>query len=161
MAMDGEWRNAFIADDGAKINYATAPFPVADGPPDLYGAGQIGGDVVGIPSNAPNADSAWLLLKYLALDTQAEVKLATILKNVPTTFDSLKDPKLNSDPHFKVFMQIFGNPNSGFKQITPIGTTDSDLWSNFVGKWEAGQVPDLQAGLQSVATQIDQQQQLG
>jgi multiple sugar transport system substrate-binding protein len=161
MALDGEWRNAFIADDKADIKYATAPFPVADSLPDLYGSGQIGGDVVGIPSNAKNADSAWLLLKYLALDTQAEVKLATILKNVPTTFESLKDPTLNSDPHFKVFMQIFGNPHSGFKEITPIGTTDTDLWGAFVGKWEAGQVPDLNAGLQGLATQIDQQSQLG
>ena len=89
------------------------------------------------------------------------MKLATILKNVPTTFESLKDPALNKDPHFKVFLQIFGNPNSGFKQITPIGNTDSTLWTNFVGTWEAGQVPDLNAGLQSLATQIDQQQQLG
>jgi len=92
---------------------------------------------------------------------QAEVKLATILKNVPTTFESLKDPTLNSDPHFKVFMQIFGNPHSSFKQITPIGDTDSNPWGDFVGKWEAGQVPDLNAGLQGLATQIDQQSQLG
>ena len=101
------------------------------------------------------------MLKYLALDTQAEVKLATILKNVPTTFESLKDPTLNADPHFKVFLQIFGNPHSTFKEITPIGDTDSTLWGDFVGKWEAGQVPDLNAGLQGLATQIDQQSQLG
>ena len=59
------------------MNYATAPFPVADDTPELYGAGQIGGDVVGIPSNAKHPDAAWLLLKYLALDTGAEIKLAT------------------------------------------------------------------------------------
>ena len=40
-------------------------------------------------------------------------------------------------------------------------TTDSDLWGNFVGKWEAGQVADLQAGLQRLATQIDQQHSSG
>ena len=161
MMMDGEWRNAFIADDGSNVNYGTAPFPVADDTPDLYGAGQIGGDVVGIPSNAKNPDAAWLLLKYLALDTSAEVKLATILKNVPTTFESLKDPALNSDEHFKVFLQIFGNEHSGFKPLTPIGSTDADLWDSFIDKWESGGVTDLQGGLQDLATQIDNQLQLG
>jgi multiple sugar transport system substrate-binding protein len=161
MTMDGEWRNAFITDDGSDVNYATAPFPVVDDRSDLYGAGLIGGDVVGIPSNAQNAAAAWLLLKYLALDTGAEVKLSTILKNVPTTFESLKDPGLNNDEHFKTFLGIFGNEHSGFKPLTPIGSTDADLWSSFVDKWEAGGVPDLQAGLQALADQIDNQQQLG
>jgi multiple sugar transport system substrate-binding protein len=161
MTMDGEWRNAFITDDGSDVNYGTAPFPVMDDTADLYGAGQIGGDVVGIPSNAKNPDAAWLLLKYLALDTHAEVKLATILKNVPTTFESLKDPGLNSDEHFKVFLQIFGNAHSAFKPLTPIGSTDADLWDSFIDKWEAGSVSDLQQGLQDLANQIDQQLQLG
>jgi multiple sugar transport system substrate-binding protein len=161
MTLDGEWRNAFIADDQADVNYATAPFPVVDDKSDLYGAGLIGGDVVGIPSNAQNPDAAWLLLKYLALDTQAEVKLSTILKNVPTTFEALKDPQLNSDEHFKTFLEIFGNPNSAFKPLVPIGSTDADLWSSFVDKWEAGGVPDLQQGLQDLANQIDNQLQLG
>ena len=161
MMMDGEWRNAFITDDGATVNYATAPFPVADDTPELYGAGQIGGDVVGIPSNAKSPDAAWLLLKYLALDTGAEIKLATILKNVPTTFESLKDPGLNSDEHFKTFLDIFGNEHSGFKPLTVIGDTDSSLWDSFIDKWESGGVPDLQQGLQDLATQIDNQLQLG
>jgi multiple sugar transport system substrate-binding protein len=161
MMMDGEWRNAFIADDGSDVNYATAPFPVADDTADLYGAGQIGGDVVGIPSNAKNPDAAWLLLKYLALDTGAEVKLAKVLKNVPTTFESLKDPGLNSDEHFKTFLQIFGNEHSGFKPLTPIGDTDSGLWDSFIDKWESGGVTDLQSGLQDLADQIDNQLQLG
>jgi multiple sugar transport system substrate-binding protein len=161
MNFDGEWRNAFIADDGSKVKYATAPFAVADDKPELYGAGQIGGDVLGIPSNAQHPDAAWLLLQYLALNTQAEIKLATTLKNVPTTFEALKDPTLNNDPHFKVFLDIFGNANSGFRPITPIGSTDADLWDSFIDKWESGSVPDLQAGLQDLATQIDQQMALG
>ena len=128
MAFDGEWRNAFIEDDKAEINYGTAAFPVADDIRELYGAGQIGGDVLGIPSNAQHAAEAWQLLKYLALDTGAEVKLANTLKNIPTTFEALKDPALNADPHFKPFLEIFANPHSGFKPLTPIGQTDADLW---------------------------------
>jgi multiple sugar transport system substrate-binding protein len=161
MAFDGEWRNAFIQDDKAKINYGTAAFPVADEHPELFGAGQIGGDVLGIPSNAKHAAEAWSLLKYLALDTGAEVKLANTLKNIPTTFESLKDPGLNADEHFKPFMEIFANPHSEFKPLTPIGQTDADMWDAFIDKWESGQVPDLQAGLQQLASDIDQQMQVG
>lgn len=161
MTLDGEWRTAFIEADKSTVNYATAPFPVADDHPELYGAGQIGGDVIGVPTGAPHPAEAWLLVKYLATDTQAEVKLAETLGNVPTTFDSLKDPTLANDPHFKVFLQIFANPRSGFKPLTTIGDTDETLWSNFLDKWQAGQVSDLQSGLQQVSQQIDQQFTLG
>jgi multiple sugar transport system substrate-binding protein len=161
MALDGEWRTAFIKADKSKVNYATAPFPVVDAHPELYGAGQIGGDVIGIPNGAPHPAEAWLLLKYLATNTQAEEKLAETLGNVPTTFDSLKDPVLANDPHFKVFLQIFANANSAFKPLTTIGDTDETLWANFLDKWQAGQVSDLQSGLQQVSQQIDQQFTLG
>ncbi len=161
MALDGEWRVAFIDSDKAKVNYATAPFPVADDHSELYGAGQIGGDVIGIPKGAEHPAEAWLLLKYLALDTGAEVKLANVLKNIPTTFESLKDPGLNSNPYFKPFMQIFASTSSAFKPLTTIGDTDSTIWGNFIAKWEAGQVGDLQAGLEGVAKQIDDQLALG
>ena len=30
MAIDGEWRTAFIRDEAPKLDYGTAPFPVAD-----------------------------------------------------------------------------------------------------------------------------------
>jgi multiple sugar transport system substrate-binding protein len=161
MTLDGEWRTAFIKDDKAKVNYTTAPFPVADAIASTYGRGQIGGDVIGIPRGAQHPAEAWLLVKFLATDTQAEISLAETLGNVPTTFDSLKDPVLANDPKFKPFLDIFANPNSGFKQLTNIGAGDQTLWSAFVEKWEAGKVPDLQAGLVALASQIDKQAALG
>jgi multiple sugar transport system substrate-binding protein len=160
MNLDGEWRVSFIKSDNAKINYATAPFPVADDQASLYGAGQIGGTIIGIPRGAAHASQAWQLVKYLALDSQAEVQLATAISNVPTTFASLQDPSLTADPHFATFLQEFANPNSSYKQITPLGTTDTTIQSDFVNKYLAGQISDLQGGLQQVAKQIDQQSQL-
>src|SRR5207247_3464532 len=100
-------------------------------------------------------------VKYLALDTQAEVQLAQALHNVPTTFASAKDPGLAADPHFKTFLDIFANPNSRYKQITPLGLTDTNLYDAFVDKYLAGKVSDLVGGLQGVATQIDNQNQIG
>jgi multiple sugar transport system substrate-binding protein len=161
MELDGEWRVAFISSDHAKISYATAPFPVADNMASDYGAGQIGGTIIGIPKGASDAADAWEVVKYLALGTQAEEHLGELLKNVPTTLPALKDPTLSQNANFKTFLNIFANPHSGYKQITPLGTADSDLFSAFIDKYLAGNVPSLRPGLQSVATQIDRQGQLG
>ena len=161
ITMDGEWREAFIASDHAKVHYATAPFPVADNNASSYGAGVIGGTIIGIPKGSPDPADAWQVVKYMALGTQPEERLAEFLKNVPTTYPSLKDPTLSGDPNFDTFLKIFANPHSGFKQITPIGTADEDLISAFIDKYLAGTVPNLRAGLQSVAQQIDKQAQLG
>jgi len=161
MLMDGEWREAFIAGDHAKIHYATAPFPVADNVAGNYGAGQIGGTIIGIPKGASDPADAWRVVKYLALGTHAEDSLGVLLKNVPTTYPSLKDPVLTGDPIFNTFLKIFANPHSGYKAVTPLGTADADLFSSFVDKYLAGSVPNLKAGLQSVASQIDRQAQLG
>lgn len=161
MALDGEWRGAFIASDHAKIHYATAPFPVADNVAGNYGAGQIGGTIIGIPKGTAHQADAWQVVKYLALGTQPLERLANMLNNVPTTFGSLKDPTLSSNPKFATFLRIFANPHSGYKQITPLGTADGDLFSAFVDKYLAGNVSSLQAGLQGVAIQIDKQSQLG
>ncbi len=161
MVLDGEWRVGFIQNDESKVKYATAPFPVADDSPQLYGSAQIGGTIIGIPRGSKNPAEAWLLVKYLALDTKAETLLAQQLHNVPTTFESAQDPTLAADPHFKTFLDLFANPNSRYKQITPLGLTDVTLQNAFVDKYLAGKVSDLQAGLQALAAQIDKQGQLG
>jgi multiple sugar transport system substrate-binding protein len=161
MVFDGEWRVGFIKNDKSDVPYATAPFPVADDHPELYGTGQIGGSTIGIPRDPAHPDESWLLVKYLALDTDAEKALAEQLHNIPTVLGALDDTALTSDPHFKTFLQIFANPNSRYKQINTLGFADSDLYGQFVDKYLAGKVSDLHAGLQGVADQIDHQLELG
>lgn len=160
MTLDGEWRVSFVKNDKASINYATAPFPVADSSPQLYGAGQIGGTIIGIPKGSPHAAEAWLVVKYLATQAQPEEALAEQLSNVPTVLSALSDPKLTGDPHFATFLRIFANPNSRYKPITPLGTGDVDLVAQFADKYVAGKVSNLQAGLQDLASQIDKQSSL-
>ncbi len=161
MLYDGEWRGTFIHDDKSTVNFATAPFPVVDNRPDLYGSGQVGGTVVGISRTAAHPDEAWLLVKFLTTDTKAVETLANLLGNVPTTFASLKDPKLANDPTFKPFLDIFQNEHSYLFPLTPSASAPADLWAAFQGKYEAGNVSDVQAGLESLAKAIDQQSQLG
>jgi multiple sugar transport system substrate-binding protein len=161
MMIDGEWRNAFIAADKSKVNYKTAPFPVDDAQPDLYGSGQVGGTIMGIPKGAKHPAESWLLVKYMTTETSALVTLAKGLRNVPSTVESLKDPELNADEHFSTFMKIFQHPRSTFKVITPIGITDQDLFASLAERHQAGKVSDLQAELRKLDDQIAKQLQLG
>jgi len=161
MMIDGEWRNAFIAADKSKVNYATAPFPVDEAQPDLYGSGQVGGTIMGIPKGAKHPAESWLLVKYMTTDTSALVTLAKGLRNVPSTVESLKDPELNADQHFSTFMKIFQHPKSTFKPITTIGVTDQDLFGSLAEKHQAGKVSDLQTELSKLDDQITKQLQLG
>jgi multiple sugar transport system substrate-binding protein len=161
MIFDGEWRSSFIENDKAKINYGTAPFPTADNQTDLYGAGQVGGTIIGIPRTAAHPNEAWALVKFLTTNTKSLETLAELLKNVPTTYASLKDPKLAGDPHFKPFLDIFQNPNSRFYPLTTAGTAAADALDAFVAKYQSGDVQDLQQGLKQLAEQVNQQLQLG
>src|SRR6266496_4209626 len=161
MMIDGEWRNAFIAGDKSKVNYATAPVPVDDAQSDLYGTQLIGGTIAGIPKGVKHPAESWLLLKFMTTDTNYLTTLAHGLKNVPSTFESLKDPELQNDPHFKTFMDIFQNPKSTFKPITPIGIADVDMFASFGTKWQTGKVSDLTAGLKALDDQIAKQLTLG
>ena len=49
MNFDGEWRVAFIHNEHPNLDYGTAPMPVDDAHPELYGSGYINGTIIGIP----------------------------------------------------------------------------------------------------------------
>jgi multiple sugar transport system substrate-binding protein len=134
---------------------------VADDMTSIYGAGRVGGTVVGIPRTVQHPAEAWALVQFLTTNTKSLVTLANLLKNVPSTYDSLKDPGLQGDPLFRTFLTIFENPNSHFYTQHPAGTVAPDALAQFQAKWEAGSVPDLQAGLQQLANTVNQQEQLG
>src|SRR4051794_1618269 len=94
MAMDGEFRTAFIKAEHPNLDYGTAPMPVADSHPELYGAGYVTGNIIGIPKSAPDKAAAWELVKYLSTDQHGLSLLSNGLRNVPTTTSSLKSNEL-------------------------------------------------------------------
>jgi multiple sugar transport system substrate-binding protein len=156
MVFDGEWRTAFIKRDNPKLDYGTVPFPAAD--PSVYGSGRVGGTVVGIPKGAKHPDQAWLLVKYLATDTNYLVTLANSAGNVPTTKASATSPKLNLPPTFQTFIDVWNNPKSSFSPpLQPSGGGYSQFLTNFDDKWTAGTIPisGLHSGLEQVDQQID------
>ena len=157
MAIDGEYRTAFIKAEHPKLNYGTAPMPVADSHPELYGAGYVTGNIIGIPKGAKDKDAAWELVKYLTTDEHALSVLSNGLRNVPTTTASLQSNELTPDPKFKVFLDIFAHPKTATTPITAAGSANQELFQDFVAKWQAGKVSDLPGGLANVDKQIDAQ----
>jgi multiple sugar transport system substrate-binding protein len=157
MAIDGEFRTAFIKAEHPELEYGTAPMPVADSHPELYGAGYTTGNILGIPKNAKNQDAGWELVKWLATDDHAEAMLSNGLRNVPTTTSSLKSGELTPDPLFKPFLDIFSNPGTATTPITAAGSANQELFQTFVVKYQSGKDTDLAGGLAKMDSQIDAQ----
>jgi multiple sugar transport system substrate-binding protein len=157
MNLDGEWRVAFIAAEHPELKYGTAPLPVADDQPDLYGSGYTSGSIIGIPKTSDNKDAAWELVNYLGTDTGALVKMTNGIRNVPTTTEALKSPDITPDESFNVFLSIFANPNTRTTPVTIVGSANQDLADAFAAKYQAGKVDDLQAGLANLDKAIDAQ----
>jgi multiple sugar transport system substrate-binding protein len=155
LCLDGEWRVGFIAANQAPINFGTAPLPVADNRPDLYGSGPINGTIIGIPSRTGPREEAWQLIKYLTTDDAALVKLANGLRNIPSTGSALHSPDLVRDPANAVFLEIFAHPKSCAPPLTSIGTGYEDAMGRFAERWQAGEIRDLVGGLRDVDRQIN------
>ena len=120
MQYDGEWRTAFIKAEHPEVAYTTAPFPAADSQPGQYGSGPIAGDIVAIPRGSKHPDEAWLLIKYLASDTDALVGLSNRLKNLPTTTAANTSPKLAKRPALRAVLQDLHEPEE------PVQPADAD-----------------------------------
>jgi multiple sugar transport system substrate-binding protein len=157
MMIDGEWRVAFIKAEHPALDYGTAPAPVDDAHPDLYGAGYVNGTIIGIPKGVKHKDQAWKLLKYLTFDEHPLALFSNAIRNVPTTKESLNSPEIKPDPRFKTFLKIFANPKSKTSPITAAGNAYGTLIQAFTVKWQAGHAGDLKKGLQKLDKQIDAQ----
>lgn len=155
MMMDGEWRVAFIGAEHPDLSYGTAPMPVADSKPSLYGSGYINGTIIGIPKNAKNKDASWQLVKYLTTNEAALAKFSNGIRNVPSTKAAARSKLLKPDANFATFTRIFANPKSQTTPITTAGAAYLDTFANFLAKWQSGSVKNLGAGLRDVDKQID------
>ncbi|MEV6631867.1 ABC transporter substrate-binding protein [Actinoplanes sp. NPDC051470] len=157
--IDAEFRLAFLADQAKNLNFGVAPLPVSD--PARYGGGYVTGNILGISKNAKNPEAAWELIKYLTTDDAAIAKLAELIKNVPTTTATLTDPKLTADPNFKVFLDIFANPNSSTTPPSSSGPAYQETFAQFMTEWQSGKVADLDAGLAGADQKVNGVMQLG
>ncbi|MEP6842199.1 MAG: extracellular solute-binding protein [Pseudolysinimonas sp.] len=157
MNFDGEWRVAFIQSQKPDLKYGTAPFPVGDQHSSLYGGGYTAGDIIGISKTSKNPEVAWALTNYLATNTEAIVKFANLLKNIPATKAAAASPDLEMTPQFKTFFDIAQSPSVMSLPNTPIGTANQTVMEHYWEKYQSGSGGDLAAGLKKVDTDINNQ----
>jgi multiple sugar transport system substrate-binding protein len=158
MMIDGEYRIAFLQDQAPDVEFGTAPMPALK--PDLYGAGYVTGNVMGVSKNSDNPEAAWALIRYLTTDTDAVVKLANGIKNVPSTKAALASPDLEVDPAFQTFLDIFDDPHTSTTPPSAVGPAYQETFSEFCNEWQSGSATDLDAGLAEVDNQVNQLIQL-
>jgi len=155
MVIDGPWRVAMLAAQAPDVDYGTAPVPVDDAQPELYGSGYVNGSIIGIPVESGHKAESWKLVKYLATDVGALVRLSNGLRNVPSTAASLASADLTPDEHFAVFLDIAGHPCSSTTPSTALGMQYQTIFATFLDEWQSGAASDLLAGLRAVDRQID------
>jgi len=155
MTMDGEYRIVHINELAPKTNYGTAPFPTLADHTNLYGGSYTTGNIGGVAKSSQQPELAWALLKYLALDTGALVKLANGTQNVPTTKASLNSPDLKVSKPLRTFIDI---AESGKTVTTPpnaLGPAYQQFVNEYWEKYQAGNGGDLKSGLKGVDKSID------
>ncbi|MGW0733599.1 ABC transporter substrate-binding protein [Streptomyces sp. NPDC002851] len=155
MQLDGEWRLGMAEETDPGFEIGVAPLPVPKDQLDSYGKGYLSGTVMGIAPASEKKNAAWELVKYMSTDTDAVVQFAHAIRNVPSTFAALKSPKLKLDPRFQTFLDIAMHPDSNTSDGAINGITYQQSLQNFGYQVEKGAVPDLQAGLEKTAREID------
>jgi multiple sugar transport system substrate-binding protein len=157
MLLDGEWRTQFIEDEAAELDYGTAPFPVSDDHPELYGSGMIAPGIILVLEDASDQDTSWELAKFLATDVDAQVEFAGALNNLPTLAEAADHPDFDIDDQFRTFFDISEHPETGSAPLHETGILYLELMFRFTERWQAGEVGDLQEGLDQLAAEIDEQ----
>ncbi|ARF55363.1 ABC transporter substrate-binding protein [Streptomyces gilvosporeus] len=155
MHMDGEWRGLMLKQHKAPFAWGAAPMPVPDDRADTYGRGYLTGTVAGIAHSSRHQNAAWELVKFLTVDTDQVVRFANAIHNVPSTLAALKSPRLDTDPAFRTFVQIAGNPHSAAIPPSDNGAQYITALQDFSYAVEAGKVPDLDRGLRDLDAGID------
>jgi multiple sugar transport system substrate-binding protein len=155
ITLDGEWRAGpnFIGLDAPNLNYGTAPLPTSANASDTYGSGVAGGTVIGIPRGSQHEAEAWLLVRFMATNTDVLTYMANNAYNVPTTNESLQSSDLDFVPQFQTFLDAFNDPHSEYRPTTPIGDGLGTYLDNFADEWQTGKSTDLQGGLQTATDQ--------
>ncbi|MEU6352973.1 hypothetical protein ABZ896_27205 [Streptomyces sp. NPDC047072] len=156
MEFDGEWHIGEIASFKKDLDYGVVPMPVLGGSGGgTYGAGNTLGTVAYLSAGSKHKQEAFFALQQLTTDTTFLNKLADAVSNVPSTFAALKAWDKADDPHWKPFVDLFQNPDSSYKTLTPAGVEDMDTWRAYLLQYEQGGEKSAAAGLASVGKKID------
>ena len=73
----------------------------------------VTGSIMGIPKGTSDQAASWELIKYMTTNTDALVKLANGLANVPTTQAAADSPNLHLVPQFQPRIPGYGEIDWG------------------------------------------------
>ena len=133
------------------MNYGTPPFPVADDQIWSYGSGYVSER----PRSRPGRNiGRGVAARGVPLDTASLVRLGDQLKNIPDTTEALQSPALTSNPFFSPFLKSIRTRTRAHRRPRRREPTGR-LVDDFAAKWQAGKVPDLNAGLQQTTAEPD------
>ena len=142
-------------DEGTDLNYGTAFAPVPDDEADTYGIGRVGGTIVGIPRGSAHEAEAWLLVKFMATNTDSLVAAANDRQQCrPPTSPSSRPIcrcRRSSTRSSTCSRTRLPYKDDGDRVRGPGHPVE------LAAKWQSGRVTDLEAGLAQVAQQIDDQ----
>lgn len=157
MALDGEWRVAFIEDQAADLNYGTAPLPVLDGSGQTYGGGYASGAAMGVNLKSKNKELSWALVKYISSNPEAAVDYANGFKNIPTLKAAAESADLDVPEAYETFVTAAGDPATATSPVTELGGTLTQGATTFWADYQAATASDdaLRRGLEQVDEDID------
>jgi multiple sugar transport system substrate-binding protein len=122
MAINGEWQPFFIATDAPKgFSYGVAPLPHPANRPDLANYGMVGGNPGTIMKGSKNPDAAWQFLSYVE-GLGPTMSFAYAMENVPQLIAGLNSPKLNPEPHYRVFVKYAQGPHISAFPVIPVSS---------------------------------------
>lgn len=160
MAVDGEYRVAFIEDQASKLHYGTAPFPVLPGTKARYGSSAMAGPSIGIRSGSKHQELAWALVKFLTTDTHTAVDVANGLRNIPALKAAASSDRLETSKQYGTFIQVARNEHSRAVPPTSIGSTLTDALGDYWETYQAGSGHGLSGGLDHVTENIEKRMRL-
>jgi multiple sugar transport system substrate-binding protein len=122
MAINGEWQPFFIATDAPKgFDYGVAPLPHPANRPDLANYGMVGGNPGTIMKGSKNPDAAWKFLSYVE-GLGPTMSFAYTMENVPQLIAGENSPKLNPEPHYRVFVKYAQGPHIAAFPVSPVSS---------------------------------------
>jgi multiple sugar transport system substrate-binding protein len=121
MQVEGEWFVGpnFIQQFGPSLNYGVAPFPPPADHPERANTAVVQGTVALIPAHGHQKNLAAQLLAWMESPEILAEEMYTNY-NLPTSKTAAQDPRFQSDPNFKVFLNLMADPNATYLITTPI-----------------------------------------
>ena len=120
LAMDisGEWTPFFTP---KTLDYGVAPLPHPANRPDLANYGMVAGNPGTIMKGSKNPDAAWKFLSYVE-GLGPTMSFAYAMDNVPQLIAGENSPKLNPDPHYRVFVKYAQGPHIEAFPVSPVSS---------------------------------------